>query len=234
MNIAKIALCVAVLLMGTSSAPVSPVSAPVVQQPSASVRGSYYAMAMATINFLKNKEGRSNDKIGMLAQDTLHEVSASMLNIQKMLDRMNKGQRCLHLGKAAYETSIKKWTREVAHDKHRRRKHDKSEKLKSASEARDDARKSQDDAVQKCRCRVKHELSLAWKMANKNDSINARAWKKAKSIMCILDSIPEARCDTTWRRTLSKPRLSSAVRSARPCGWGKPLRTKKHIVAAFK
>jgi len=223
-----------------------------------------HSEAKSTLEFLQLKEGRSKDACKTLAKNTLTEVTTSITNTQKMLDRMYKGERCHLEGKAAYDASIRRYNtakrnldtanrrlrtalnyqvdfgrytfgglREGSCDvffrdgayirakaiyKQRKVEQERATgALRTAKKARDEARKLHLDLVLRCRCRVKKEHSKAWSSANKNNGSNAKAWKKAKHMLCVLADTPEARCNTSGLRKLSKPRLPSAVTNARPC-----------------
>merc|ERR1712159_38843 len=85
----------------------------------------------------------------------------------------------------------------------------------SAKKAKESTYRAHLDAVLRCRCRVKREHSKSWTSANKNNSANAKAWKKAKHMLCVLSNTPLNRCSTAGLRSFRKPRLSSSVTNAK-------------------
>merc|ERR1712057_90320 len=72
---------------------------------------------------------------------------------------------------------------------------------KTAVKNQNDARAAHLKAVEKCRCAVKDQ--------------HAKAWTKAKHMLCVLADTPESRCNTGGLRRLSKPRLHSSVTNVR-------------------
>merc|ERR1711904_580298 len=86
---------------------------------------------------------------------------------------------------------------------------------KTAVKSQNDARAAHLKAVEKCRCAVKDQHAKGWTAANRNNANNAKAWKKAKHMLCVLADTPESRCNTGGLRRLSKPRLHSSVTNVR-------------------
>merc|ERR1712093_894487 len=86
---------------------------------------------------------------------------------------------------------------------------------KTAVKNQNDARAAHLKAVEKCRCAVKDQHAKGWTAANRNNANNAKAWKKAKHMLCVLADTPESRCNTGGLRRLSKPRLHSSVTNVR-------------------
>lgn len=86
---------------------------------------------------------------------------------------------------------------------------------KTAVKNQNDARAAHLKAVEKCRCAVKDQHAKGWTAANRNNGNNAKAWKKAKHMLCVLSDTPESRCNTGGLRRLSKPKLHSSVTNVR-------------------
>merc|ERR1712167_472586 len=131
-------------------------------------------------------------------------LSPNMVGVMRSVDKM-----CFEISDGAY-------IRAKAIYKQRKVEQERATgALRTAKKARDEARKLHLDLVLRCRCRVKKEHSKAWSSANKNNGSNAKAWKKAKHMLCVLSDTPESRCNTSGLRKLSKPRLSSSVLNVR-------------------
>merc|ERR1712159_865910 len=88
----------------------------------------------------------------------------------------------------------------------------------SAKKAKESTYRAHLDAVLRCRCRVKTEHSKAWTSANKNNSANAKAWKKAKHMLCVINDTPQNRCSTSGLKSFRKPSLASSVTGAKCSG----------------
>merc|ERR1712167_141375 len=82
---------------------------------------------------------------------------------------------------------------------------------KQATKAHKDAVAAAKRQQKNCRCRVKKQHSKSWGTANKNNGANAKAWKKAKHMLCVLSGTPQNRCNTGGLRKLSKPKLPKQV-----------------------
>merc|ERR1712093_741220 len=61
---------------------------------------------------------------------------------------------------------------------------------KTAVKNQNDARAAHLKAVEKCRCAVKDQHARGWTAANRNNANNAKAWKKAKHMLCVLADTP--------------------------------------------
>lgn len=86
--------------------------------------------------------------------------------------------------------------------------------VKSTTEAYELAVKAAAEAYRKCSCKVKAEHKKEWKIANKDNDLHAKNWKKAKHMLCVLNDTPEASCDTSGMPTLTKPVLPADVVAA--------------------
>merc|ERR1712167_272012 len=67
---------------------------------------------------------------------------------------------------------------------------------KQATKAHKDAVAAAKRQQKNYRCRVKKQHSKSWGTANKNNGANAKAWKKAKHMLCVLSGTPQNRCNT--------------------------------------
>merc|ERR1712072_248847 len=164
-----------------------------------------HADAVASLEFLQTTEGRSKNACESLAKDTIKEIDNSIKTQQNMLNKLYKGERCHTEGKAAY-------------DQAKRRQREQTQATgaqKTAVKNQNDARAAHLKAVEKCRCAVKDQHAKGWTAANRNNANNAKAWKKAKHMLCVLADTPESRCNTGGLRRLSKPRLHSSVTNVR-------------------
>merc|ERR1712093_316078 len=173
-----------------------------------------HADAVASLEFLQTTEGRSKNACESLAKDTIKEIDNSIKTQQNMLNKLYKGERCHTEGKAAY-------------DQAKRRKTDADRKLSTANKRLRDASNYQVDfgrytfsGLREGSCGAfyndrSYVNAKAWTAANRNNANNAKAWKKAKHMLCVLADTPESRCNTGGLRRLSKPRLHSSVTNVR-------------------
>merc|ERR1711977_585396 len=173
-----------------------------------------HADAVASLEFLQTTEGRSKNACESLAKDTIKEIDNSIKTQQNMLNKLYKGERCHTEGKAAY-------------DQAKRRKTDADRKLSTANKRLRDASNYQVDfgrytfsGLREGSCGAFYNdrsylNAKGWTAANRNNANNAKAWKKAKHMLCVLADTPESRCNTGGLRRLSKPRLHSSVTNVR-------------------
>merc|ERR1712139_751635 len=169
-----------------------------------------HADAVASLEFLQTTEGRSKNACESLAKDTIKEIDNSIKTQQNMLNKLYKGERCHTEGKAAY-------------DQAKRRKTDADRKLSTANKRLRDASNYQVDfgrytfsGLREGSCGAFYnDRSYVNAKANRNNANNAKAWKKAKHMLCVLADTPESRCNTGGLRRLSKPRLHSSVTNVR-------------------
>merc|ERR1712072_1284862 len=188
-----------------------------------------HADAVASLEFLQTTEGRSKNACESLAKDTIKEIDNSIKTQQNMLNKLYKGERCHTEGKAAYDQAKRRKTdadRKLSTANKRLRDASNyqvdfgrytfsglregtqaTRAQKTAVKNRNDARAAHLKAVDKCRCAVKDQHAKGWTAANRNNANNAKAWKKAKHMLCVLADTPESRCNTGGLRRLSKPRL---------------------------
>merc|ERR1712144_121194 len=180
-----------------------------------------HADAVASLEFLQTTEGRSKNACESLAKDTIKEIDNSIKTQQNMLNKLYKGERCHTEGKAAYDQAKRRKTdadRKLSTANNKRRQREQTQATgaqKTAVKNQNDARAAHLKAVEKCRCAVKDQHAKGWTAANRNNANNAKAWKKAKHMLCVLADTPESRCNTGGLRRLSKPRLHSSVTNVR-------------------
>merc|ERR1712159_676649 len=187
-----------------------------------------HADAVASLEFLQITEGRSKNACESLAKDTLKEIDNSIKTQQNMLNKLYKGERCHLQGKAAYDKAkSRKRTADRNLSNANKRLRDAANYqvdfgrytfsgLREGScgvfyndrsyvnaKNQNDARAAHLKAVEKCRCSVKEQHAKGWSAANRNNANNAKAWKKAKHMLCVLRDVSESRCNTSGLRRLS-------------------------------
>jgi len=86
---------------------------------------------------------------------------------------------------------------------------------RNAAKAYTDAKAAAKRAQKRCRCRVQTEHRKNWSTANRNNGKNAKAWKKAKHMLCVLSGTAANRCSTGGMKSLRKPSLSASIRKER-------------------
>merc|ERR1712100_924120 len=200
-----------------------------------------HADAVASLEFLQTTEGRSKNACESLAKDTIKEIDNSIKTQQNMLNKLYKGERCHTEGKAAYDQAKRRKTdadRKLSTANKRLRDasnyqvdfgrytfsglregscgafyNDRSYVNAKANYKRRQREQTQATGAQKTA--VKNQNAKGWTAANRNNANNAKAWKKAKHMLCVLSDTPESRCNTGGLRRLSKPRLHSSVTNVR-------------------
>merc|ERR1712093_155630 len=200
-----------------------------------------HADAVASLEFLQTTEGRSKNACESLAKDTIKEIDNSIKTQQNMLNKLYKGERCHTEGKAAYDQAKRRKTdadRKLSTANKRLRDasnyqvdfgrytfsglregscgafyNDRSYVNAKANYKRRQREQTQATGAQKTA--VKNQNAKGWTAANRNNANNAKAWKKAKHMLCVLADTPESRCNTGGLRRLSKPRLHSSVTNVR-------------------
>merc|ERR1712159_615141 len=76
---------------------------------------------------------------------------------------------------------------------------------RTAVKNQNDARAAHLKAVEKCRCSVKEQHAKGWSAANRNNANNAKAWKKAKHMLCVLRDVSEYQHNFSgWRATFKR------------------------------
>merc|ERR1712216_647583 len=200
-----------------------------------------HADAVASLEFLQTTEGRSKNACESLAKDTIKEIDNSIKTQQNMLNKLYKGERCHTEGKAAYDQAKRRKTdadRKLSTANKRLRDasnyqvdcgrytfsglregscgafyNDRSYVNAKANYKRRQREQTQATGAQKTA--VKNQHAKGWTAANRNNANNAKAWKKAKHMLCVLSDTPESRCNPGGLRRLSKPRLHSSVTNVR-------------------
>merc|ERR1712205_217801 len=202
-----------------------------------------HADAVASLEFLQTTEGRSKNACESLAKDTIKEIDNSIKTQQNMLNKLCKADADRKLSTANkrlrdasnYQVDFGRYTfsglregscgafyndRSYVNAKanYKRRQREQTQATgaqKTAVKNQNDARAAHLKAVEKFRCAVKDQHAKGWTAANRNNANNAKAWKKAKHMLCVLSDTPESRCNTGGLRRLSKPRLHSSVTNVR-------------------
>merc|ERR1712036_120406 len=200
-----------------------------------------HADAVASLEFLQTTEGRSKNACESLAKDTIKEIDNSIKTQQNMLNKLYKGERCHTEGKAAYDQAKRRKTdadRKLSTANKRLRDasnyqvdfgrytfsglregscgafyNDRSYVNAKANYKRRQREQTQATGAQKTA--VKDQHAKGWTAADRNNANNAKAWKKAKHMLCVLADTPESRCNTGGLRRPSKPRLHSSVTNVR-------------------
>jgi len=108
-----------------------------------------------------------------------------------------------------YRSAKADYDRRVREERQRRGEH------KAAVEAEKKFKSAHHKAVERCRCNVKTQHAKSWTSANRNNANNAKAWRKAKHMLCVIAGTAQNRCSTSGLRSLKKPALSSSVTRAR-------------------
>merc|ERR1711908_198000 len=77
-------------------------------------------------------------------------------------------------------------------------------------------KKASAKAINDCSCRVLGEFTRVWAVTQKaiNKEEMAKAWAKAKQIMCVIDGTPQKQCKTGGMPEVKKPKLAVGVTQA--------------------
>lgn len=101
------------------------------------------------------------------------------------------------------------------YERHVREERQRRGEERAATQSERKFRDAHHRAVKRCRCNVRTQHEKSWKSANRNNAANAKAWTKAKHMLCVLAGTAQKNCNIKGLRSLRKPSLSSAVRGAR-------------------